>query len=72
MSKENYQPVRWMACVYAKAIIEHASRILLEEAHPNPNLKRAEEFADEIETSLKKLRFNLGEPLSRPTENHAR
>lgn len=62
MNKKGDQPRRWMACVYAKQIIEQASSLLLEEAYPNPDLRRAAICAADIEALLKKLRFNLRKP----------
>lgn len=60
--KNEDEPVRWMACVYAKEIIDQAARFLVEEAHPSSDRDRAEMFANQIEVSLKKLRFNLQKP----------
>lgn len=62
MKDEGDQPVRWMACVYAKEIIDQASKLLLFEAHHFAEPERAEEFVQHIEVSLKKLRFNLQKP----------
>lgn len=62
MKSEGDQPVRWMACVYAKEIIEQAAKLLVEEAHPSFDSERAVIYANQIEVSLKKLRFNLQKP----------
>lgn len=60
--KNEDEPVRWMACVYAKEIIDLAAKLLVSEAHPSLDRERAEIFANQIEVSLKKLRFNLRKP----------